>query len=471
MKSELTELKSEVALLKALIKELLAENAALKEKIADLEARLKKNSQNSSKPPSSDGLSKPPRGQRQQSLREKGKKKTGGQKGHAGKTLSRVTAPDHVITHALSVCSECFKDLSGIPCLETESRQVFDIPAPKLEVTEHRIEIKICPCCQEKTKAQFPDFVSAPVQYGSNIQAWSVYLQHRQFIPEARLQETFEDLVGVHISTATLSSFSVSLYESLEKFEASVLDHVAQAPVKHLDETGFRIGGQTQWCHVASTAEGTYYHVSPKRKSLLEGLMGVVVHDHWKPYFQLENVLHALCNAHHLRELNALIENKERWARHMKRFLLFGLALQKHHGESPISPEKLNRYLAGYDRIVRKGLAFHEAMEPLPKKIGRGKQARRTGHNLLLRFKNYRDAVLRFLIDPEVPFTNNLAEQDIRMMKCKQKISGGFRTFTGAMQFARIRGFLSTARKQGWNMMTALRKTLMGDELMIGQSP
>jgi transposase len=276
------------------------------------------------------------------------------------------------------------------------------------------------------------------------------------------LQEQFKDLFNIPLATATLNRFSQNLYDTLEVFEQEVFNKISQAVLKHLDETGFRIAGKTQWLHVASNEHVTYYHYSPKRKSLLEGLTGTVVHDHWKAYYQLEGVSHALCNAHHLRELNALIEDKERWAFKMKRFLVFALRYRKAYQDQNIPPVKLDRLIELYHQIVDEGLTFHNGLPMYKPKAARGRIKRRTGHNLLLRLQNYCSDVLRFLTDPNVPFTNNQAERDIRMMKCKQKISGGFRTIEGAKIFIRIRGFISTARKQGWNILSTLSQALMG---------
>ena len=457
----------------ALIKQLIASNEQLIARNAELEAlvysqaaeieklknQLNKNSTNSSKPPSSDGLSRP---NRSQSLRPKGKNKSGGQKGHRGHTLLQTTKPDYIVSHDVSVCSGCLKDLSTVSPLGTIKRQVFDIPLPKVEVTEHQALVKECPHCLAKVTGDFPSGVTAPVQYGSNIKSFALYLQHQHFIPEDRLQELFSDLFGVKLATATLNSFTEKLHNGLNDFEQNVLTSVNQSAVKHLDETGFRIGGKTQWLHVASTDLLTYYHVNAKRKALLPELGGTVVHDHWKPYYQLENVSHSLCNAHHLRELNVFIESKELWAKKMKRFLLLGLKYRQHYGDKPIPPDKIDRLIELYHTILTQGLDYHEALPAFSDKPKRGRMKHRPGHNLLFRLRDYCGDVLRFLTDPDVPFTNNQAERDIRMMKCKQKVSGGFRTSTGAEQFARIRGFISTARKQQWNILESITNALNG---------
>ena len=281
-------------------------------RIGELEKRLSKNSSNSSKAPSSDGLKKPPR---TISLREKGKHNSGGQKGHKGETLKQIESPDVVKKHVLTTCPDCHCSLLSTPVTKIIKRQVFDIPPPKIEVTEHQAEVNYCECCNKTITAAFPAGVLAPVQYGEVIRSWSVYYQYQHFIPEDRLQPLFSELYGIQLATATLTNYKRIAYDSLSSFEESILSEVKTAAVKNLDETGFRVAGKTQWLHVASTKTATYYHVSPKRKSLLDGLSGTVIHAHWKSYYNLEGVEHALCNQHHLRELKAITEHdKEPWA-------------------------------------------------------------------------------------------------------------------------------------------------------------
>ena len=290
----------------ALIAALRAENASLKARIAELERRLGLNSSNSGKPPSSDGLKKPVR---VKSLREGSGKQRGGQKGHKGETLRQVTDPDDVVDHYPSACSMCGAGLGPEASVGHSARQVFDLPKPQpLIVTEHRAHDCQCAACGAKTRAPFPDGVNAPVQYGVGIAAFVVYLLHYQLLPEDRLAELMADLFGVKLAAATIARMSRTCAERLRGFAETVRDLVAGAPVKHMDETGFRIGGKTQWLHVASTALLTFYRVCAKRGSLLANVAGIVVHDHWKPYYTMQGVLHALCNAHHLRELKALVE-------------------------------------------------------------------------------------------------------------------------------------------------------------------
>ena len=447
----------------ALIAALRAENAALKARMAELERRLELNSSNSGKPPSSDGLKKPAR---VRNLRERSGKKPGGQMGHKGETLRQVTDPDVVIDHYPPACSTCGVGLDLETSVGHSVRQVFDLPEPQpLVVTEHRAHDCQCTACGAKTRAPFPDGVNAPVQYGARITAFVIYLLHYQLLPENRLAALMADLFGVKVAAATIARMSRTCAERLRGFAATVRDLVAGAQVKHMDETGFRIGGKTQWLHVASTALLTFYRVCAKRSSLLANVAGIVVHDHWKPYYTMQGVLHALCNAHHLRELKALVEiEKEEWARKMQRLLRRACHVTNRARERgvPIKPRLIDCFERRYDAILAEGLVFHEAQAPLVRaaiKGGgkrRGRAPRRTGHNLLLRLATRKNDTLRFLRDATVPFTNNQAERDARMMKLRQKISGGFRSLQGAMDFALIRSFFSTANKQGWNIIDAL---------------
>ncbi|HEV2042326.1 MAG TPA: IS66 family transposase [Casimicrobiaceae bacterium] len=429
-------------------------------RIAELERRLGLNSSNSGKPPSSDGLKKP---SRVSSLRESSGKKTGGQKGHPGETLRRVENPDATIHHYPEACTGCGQPLTAAMATDHVARQVFDLPEPRpLIVTEHRAHGCRCAACGTQTRAAFPEGVAAPVQYGQRIEAFVLYLLHYQLLPEKRLAALMADLFGVKLVTATIARISQDCAQRFQGFADAVRDHVAAAPVKHMDETGFRIGGKTQWLHIASTIWLTFYRTSPKRGSLLAKVTGIVVHDHWKPYYTMTGVLHALCNAHHLRELKALVEiEKEDWARTMQCLLrraCHATNLAREQGV-PLKPGLIALFDRWYDTILAQGLVFHGGQPALAKVRRRGRPPRRVGHNLLLRLSSRKSDVLRFLIDPSVPFTNNLAEQDGRMMKLRQKISGGFRSEDGAKDFAVIRSVLSTARKQGWNMLQTLNAT------------
>lgn len=440
--------------------------AALQARIGELERRLGLDSSNSGKPPSSDGLRKP---SRVRSLREKSGRKTGGQKGHPGETLRQAQTPDDIVNHFPDTCGQCGASLEGAVTLDHSARQVFDLPEPQpLVVTEHRAHVCCCANCGERTQADFPADVAAPVQYGARIGAIVVYLMTAQFLPQDRLAAVMKDLFGVSVAAATIARMSQACAARLAGFADAVRGLVVAAPVKHLDETGFRIGGKTRWLHVASTALMTFYRTCSKRGSLLADVVGIAVHDHWKPYYTMSNVVHALCNAHHLRELKALVDiEKEAWARKMQTLLrraCHATNLARERG-TWLKPRFIARIQRQFEAIVAEGLAFHDAQVPLAPATTnggakrRGRTPRRTGHNLLLRLDQRQADVLRFLHDPSVPFTNNQAERDVRMMKLRQKISGGFRSWEGAQEFATLRSVVSTARKQGWNILQTLMQT------------
>jgi transposase len=383
-----------------------------------------------------------------------------GRRGHPGETLRQVKTPDIVVDHYPDICAGCGAALTAAMATSHTVRQVFDLPEPRPPVvTEHRAHVCSCAHCGTPSSAAFPEGVAAPVQYGRRICAMVVYLLHGHFLPEDRLAELMRDLFGVSLVPATIARMSRCCADRVQSFIDAVCEEVCRAKVKHLDETGFRLGGKTQWLHIASTTLLTFYRVCPNRGSLLAGVVGIAVHDHWKPYYTMKGVLHALCNAHHLRELKALIEiDQEDWARKMQILLrraCHASNLAREKGR-PLKPRLVACIERRYDAIVAEGLAFHEALPALRRAQRRGWKPRRIGHNLLLRLDQRRGDVLRFLHDPNVPFTNNEAECDARMMKLRQKISGGFRAQTSADDFAVIRSMLSTAKKQGWNILTTL---------------
>lgn len=423
--------------------------AKLLARIEELERRLGLNSKNSSKPPSSDGLKKPV----PQSLREKSGKPSGGQKGHKGGTLKQVAQPDEVITHEIGRCPRCAADLEQSAVIGLRKRQVFDIPAPRVQVTQHQAQIKRCFCCDTDVMAAFPSDVLAPAQYGPRVKALSIYLHQQQMIPEDRLQTLFEDVFALHMSATSIANNSTAFAEQVTPLTEIVLDHLRIAPVKNLDESGVRVAAKLHWVHVLSNTEWTHYRIAEKRGAIPQELTGIVVHDHFKPYYTLKDVTHALCGAHHLRELKGLEEiEKEPWAKSMSRLLKLACHQVNLGSVSVARAARLERL---YECIVNKGIAFHEAQTPLKRGL-RGRQKRRHGHNLAIRLRDYKDDALRFLSHANVPFTNNQAEQDIRMIKVKQKISGGFRTLSGAQIFATTRTFFSSIRKQGINLFQAI---------------
>ena len=442
------------------------ENAALSARVAELERRLGLNSSNSSKPPSSDGLSKKP--PRTRSLRERSKKPAGGQPGHPGKTLCAVDNPDHTVDHLPALCANCAEPLPQIPGSDYDTRQVFDLPQPQpLVVTEHRAHRCRCTACGSVTKGAFPEAVSAPVQYGDRITAIVVYLSAFQFVPLDRLAALMFDLFNVNLARATIEKMSRQAGERLLGFADAVRQLILVAPVKHLDETGFRIVKTLKWLHVAATGWLTYYRIGADRGDMLSGVSGIVVHDHWQSYFAMPGVEHALCNAHHLRELQALSEiEQEDWSRHMQTLLRRACHAEHLCRDKQQAPDQRLVDLFGrrYDAIVASGISFHEGLPALPQKLKKdgtpraGRPKRRVGHNLVERLREHKVDVLRFLTNPDVPFTNNQAERDGRMMKLKLKISGCFRSAQGANDFTVIRTLIGTAKKQGWGIIQSLMR-------------
>ena len=440
---------------------------ALQERLVQLEARVKelegqlaRNSSNSARPPASDGLSKPS----PKSLRTPSGRKPGGQPGHPGQTLQRVPKPDHLQIHELEVCPQCHgHGLGREPVLDYESRQVFDLPPRSLEVTEHRAQIKGCPHCGQEVKAEFPAGVNGPAQYGPRFQSLMIYLNQQQLLPYDRLAQLCEDLFDQPLSTGTLVAATERAYAQLEPFAQALARQVPQGEVVHLDESGLRVNGTLHWLHVASTATLTSYGVHPKRGTEAMDALGIVgacrqwvVHDHWKPYFSYQECLHALCNEHLLRELKFLWEEEHQvWARQLSDLLLgFHRARQK-HGE--FNERQFKRALKRYRAVVRRGRYRHPRLAR-----GQGRCAQSKAANLLDRLEEFDLCILAFLWDKRVPFTNNQGEQDIRMVKVRQKISGCFRTLRGAQVFCRIRSYLSTCRKQGRNVWEAIQMAVLG---------
>jgi transposase len=441
------------------------ENLILNERIVELERRLGLNSSNSGRPPSSDGFKKPVR---IQNLREKSGKKSGGQFGHKGSTLEQVENPDLIEYHKTTCCPHCKTDLTDAPVIDICKRQIFDIPEIKRPlVTEHQFEIKCCPGCRKQVKTQVNEDLKAPVQYGPKTKAVVSYLNIHNLIPENRVTQIMDSLFGMPMSDATVENISKTCVANINQIVNQIGEYLKTVPVKGADESSIRIAGKTYWLHTLCNEEFVHYRVSEKRGDVPQNLTGVVVHDHFISYYaKMENIQHALCNAHHLRELKAVVEiDKEPWAKNMIRLLLLGhQKIQQNDGN--ISMQWLTSFKNLYDKIIEKAIAFHEKLDAF-KKPSRGRIKRRPGHNLLLRLKNRVDDVLRFLNNPKVPFTNNGAEQSLRMIKVKQKVSGCFRTFDGAKNFLIVRSYTATAQKQGFKIIDALMYAFLGTPLAL----
>ncbi len=443
--------------------QLIEQIAQLAARVLELEARVGMNSSNSSKPPSSDGYGKP----QPKSLRQKSGRKPGGQKGHPGTTLRQVVHPDEVTVHVLERCV-CGQGLHDAPIDQVERRQVFDLPEKLVRVTEHRIASKRCPRCRRMNQAIAPPEAPGPVQYGPRIRSMVVYLRDVQLLPYERLTDLCRDVLGVGICPRSVETAQQRVYAALEPFEQAVRGQLGDAESLHVDETGIRVEGKLQWMHTVSTAELTLYQAHPKRGSeamednaILPGFTGTVIHDCFHPYFRFGQK-HALCGAHLLRELHGVCDNENhRWAQGMvSLFEMMSQSCAAAEG-SMLSSELADWFEQTYDEILRCGQS--ELTPPHKKPGARGRSKKTRAANLHERLAKHRDAVLRFLRDPSVPFTNNQAERDIRMVKLRQKTSGCERTPKGALIFARIRSYVSTSRKQGKNLFQNIVDAVTGN--------
>jgi len=448
----------------ALVMELGQQVGALAQEVKALKERLGKNSRNSNRPPSSDGL-----GRRTVSSRERSGRRTGGQPGHEGNTLRMVARPDRVEEHAPEVCPVCETPLAGALGQVAERRQVFELPAKLYEVIEHQVLGGVCPRCQTPVRGAFPERVEQPVQYGERLKGLMVYLQGYQLLPYERTAALFEDVLGIGLSEGTLDRARQACATGLATVEAAIKAAISQAEVVGFDETGVRVAGKTEWLHTASTPDLTYYQVHPKRGSdamdeigILGAFRGTAVHDGLSAYWQY-GCRHALCNAHHLRELKAIAEKGgQAWAVEMRGLLCEikqAVEAAKARGVSALSAHQVRRFTKRYDDLIVKGRRANPIPLQIPK---RGRLKRPRVNNLLNHLAQHRDEVLLFMHDFRVPFDNNHSERDLRMMKVKQKVSGCFRAAQGAADFCRIRGYISTLRKQGLPVIDALQAVFAG---------
>jgi transposase len=441
-----------------------AEQASELQRLRD---QVAKHSGNSGKPPSSDGLRKP----RPQSLRGKSGKATGGQVGHVGHSLALVEQPDQVEVHDLRVCPHCSYCLDKVVSCGYERRQVFDVPPLRLEVTEHRAAIKQCPGCGQAVKAPFPPAVTQPVQYGLRLRSQASYLNNYQLLPWARTCELLGDFYGHTPAQALVCDANGELAEQIAPTLSLIKEQLSAAHVAHFDESGLRVEGQLHWLHVASTPQLTYYGVAAKRGQagmktlgILPAFTGTAVHDHWSAYFAFSDCAHALCNAHHLRELHFIAQQYHQpWAQSLAQLLAEiyqAVDLARPH-QTALLPDQLAHFEQRYDQLLAQGRAANPPPEPPPPKK-RGRTPQSPPKNLLDRLQQRKAQVLAFMYDFDVPFDNNLAERDIRMIKVKQKVSGAFRTHTGAETFCAIRSYVSTVRKQAGQVIDAIYQALTG---------
>lgn len=455
---------AELAALQAEVARLRQENAQLHARIQALEARLGKDSHNSSKPPSSDPPHRKPR-----SLRQPSGRKPGGQQGRRGVTLRQVEQPDEVRIHApVGQCS-CGRPLDEASAtLLGERRQTVEIEVRR-RILEHRVAQHTCACGQQHRGA-FPEWVRGSIQYGPSVQALAVYLTQYQLLPYARTAELFEDLAGIAISPGTVQAATQTAAEQVSPPVQAIHQALLEAPVAHADESGMRVQGKLHWLHVLSTNLLTAYWIHPKRGrealeaiGLLRRFLGVLVHDHWSAY-AVYACLHAMCNAHHLRELIGIGEaTGQAWTERLIELLVAGKAeaeAARSAGLLALPPARLEHYRRQYLHLLEEGEALNPPADRASGKRGRVKQT--PAYNLLRRLREHREETLRYLSDLRVPFDNNQAERDVRMPKCKQKVSGCFRSPDGAEAFATIRSYLSTLRKQSADLLQALTLAFQG---------
>ena len=441
--------------------------------IQQLQDQLAKDSHNSGKPPSSDGLKKG----RRKSLRKSGQRPRGGQRGHKGRTLMQVAQPAHVVVHGQASCPQCQTELTEVAVQRRVKRQVFDIPPASIEVTEHQAEVKQCPGCGACVKGEFPCHVTQPTQYGPRLKAFACYLHYQQLIPLARIRELLTARYGHAPSEPVVLAAARQLASRTQASLQRIRQQLLAAPVLHFDESGLRVNSRLHWLHVASTEKFTHYHAHEKRGQvamqdggILPHFTGVAIHDHWRSYLNFEDCRHSFCNVHHLRELRFVAEQYNQvWAAQMKRLLLAikaeVAATSALHSALP--PERLADYERRYDALMAQGFAANPSppkTEPKPR--GRPKQS--PPKNLLDRLHKHKAGVLAFMHDFRIPFDNNLAERDVRMIKVQQKVSGCFRTLDGAHLFCAIRSYISTARKHGINAIDAIYNAFL-DQPFIPQ--
>jgi len=436
----------------------------LQEQLRQLRDAAAQNSRNSSLPPSADRGPTP----KPKSLRKKSGRKTGGQPGHPGRTLQPSDKPEHVQIHPCVECP-CGEDLSRQPAVDFQRRQVFDLPSLQLECTEHRVEIKECPCCQQTCVAPFPPDVKAPVQYGKNFRALLAYFYDAQHGASLRIGEMCAEMFGYAVSEATLQAARQEQNDALEPFENRLVEILSQEPILHADETSVPINKLTHWLHVLCTPLLTFFAIHRHRGQQAIQAIGIIpkftgwlMHDFLSSYLSFQNCLHTFCKSHLLRELIFLFEqHQQTWAHDLHHLFLQMLesvrALKAR--DAPPTQKEFRRWQRQYRKILRAGRRANP-LTPQQKARKRLKQSK--AQNLLDRLEGYDDCILAFLWNFDLPFTNNEAERAFRMMKVRVKISGCFRTLDGARRHARIRSYISTLRKHGLPVLHYLRLALDG---------
>ena len=444
--------------------ELATKVTELQGRVADLEERLGRNPRNSSMPPSAELFTKPPSPSRAE--RRAAAKKQGKQPGAPGKHLAQVTEPDHVVHHTPTACTSCGAGMKDAEVVDAERRQVFELPQIRLVVTEHVAERRRCRCgCT--TKAEFPSEAIAPACYGPSVRALAAYMAVHQILPMDRMAQLFSDVLGAPVSVGSLANMVAEAADATGPFLEATRQLLRDAPVVHFDETGGRATGRLHWVHSASTGRLTLLDCHPKRGRLamddlgvIGEMSGVAVHDGWRPYRHY-GIDHALCNAHHLRELTAVAVGWDQgWANDLAGLLVeakHAIEAARAEGSDHLDAATLHSIRVRYGQLVAKGFAANPEPE-----VGKRRGYEKKAFNLLVRLDNQRADVLRFVTDFNVPFDNNQAERDIRMVKLQQKISGSWRTLAGARNFCAIRSYVSTLRKHDLDVLAGLRQLFEG---------
>jgi transposase len=466
--------------LREAVRQLTEKLTAAEQKVQELTEQLGQNSHNSHWPPSRDKSRKK---RRSQSLRSKSDKPAGGQKGHPGHTLEMKGVPDVRVKHRPLACTHCQHPFSETDRpVAVDRRQVHDLPPIQMLVTEHQAETLICRHCQQWNQGTFPPDVVSPVQYGPHIQQLVVYLKSEQFIPYDRVRQFLADVCALNLSPGTLQNIFRRTAQRLQPIVGQIKVALRAGNILHCDESGFYIGGQRHWLHVAANKRLTCYFAHGRRGSQATKVMGVlpnfqgtVIHDFLSAYYQYSTCKHALCNVHHLRDLTAVAENDHQsWSTRFIRFLLSAkqqVEQARMAGEATLPPQKVAQIERLYDRLVAAALQANPSPPGGWPQGKRGRPKKTKPRNLAERFEKHRSEVLAFVYDFKVPFDNNLAERDIRMLKVQQKISGCFRSQAGAEDFCTIRSYLSTMRKQGTSIWLALGSVFSGDILIPELTP
>jgi transposase len=480
LRQENRELRQENRELQELVRQLKEYVTAAGQQVQQLTQQLGQDSHNSHWPPSRDKSRKT---SRTKSLRKKSDKSPGGQKGHVGQTLELQEKPDVIVAHRPEACSHCQQPFpeSARP-VAIDRRQVHDLPPMQLVVTEHQAETLACPNCQQCSQGTFPANVVAPAQYGPRIQQLAVYLKNEQYLPYDRSRQLLADLFGLELSPGTLQNMIERAATRLRPVVDKIREALTAGNILNCDETGFYIGGKRHWLHVAGNERLTCYFPHRSRGSkatqemgILPGFRGRAVHDSLAAYYQYQECEHGLCNVHHLRELTAVAENDgQGWADRFKALLLSakqGVARARLAGETALPPQKVAQVERLYDRLTAAGLQANPPPDGGWPQAQRGRPKKTKARNLAERFEKRRPEVLAFVYDFRVPFDNNLAERDIRMLKVQQKISGCFRSQSGAEDFCTIRSYLSTLRKQGIRVWSALESLFSGDIIIPDLTP